>query len=110
MIMFLISLKLLVIPFLIVGLWKSRPVASIVVATLVAYLFMIIPGLIQTFQALMIYGAGDPELIAGGIGQALASSSLALIVVLPLLILFQLAVRAFRKYKYQKSDMRRSFE
>jgi len=46
-----------------------------------------VTGMIKTFQAMMIYGAGDPQLMAGGISEALVTTMLGLIAAIPLLIL-----------------------
>ena len=46
-----------------------------------------VTGMIQTFQAMMIYGTGDPQLMAGGISEALVTTMLGLIAAIPLLIL-----------------------
>ena len=46
-----------------------------------------VTGMIQTFQAIMLYGAGDPKLMAGGISQALVTTMLGLIVAIPLVFL-----------------------
>jgi len=43
--------------------------------------------LIQTFQAMMIYGTGDPQLMAGGISEALVTTMLGLVAAIPLLVL-----------------------
>lgn len=48
-------------------------------------------GMIQTFQAMMIYGTGDPQLMAGGISVALVTTALGLIAAIPLLILHSFA-------------------
>jgi len=46
-----------------------------------------VTGMIQTFQAMMIYGTGDPQLMAGGISEALITTMLGLVAAIPLLIL-----------------------
>jgi len=46
-----------------------------------------VTGMIQTFQAMMIYGTGDPQLMAGGISEALVTTMLGLIAAIPLLVL-----------------------
>ena len=46
-----------------------------------------VTGMIKTFQAMMIYGTGDPQLMAGGISEALVTTMLGLIAAIPLLIL-----------------------
>ena len=46
-----------------------------------------VTGMIKTFQAMMIYGTGDPQLMAGGISEALVTTMLGLCAAIPLLIL-----------------------
>lgn len=46
-----------------------------------------VTGMIKTFQAMMIYGTGDPQLMAGGISEALVTTMLGLIAAIPLLVL-----------------------
>jgi len=43
-------------------------------------------GMIDTFQAIAIFGSGDPKLMAGGISQALVTTVLGLCVAVPLLL------------------------
>ena len=42
-------------------------------------------GMIETFQAITLFGTGDPKQMAGGISQALITTMLGLIVAAPLL-------------------------
>ncbi|VUD62184.1 Biopolymer transport protein ExbB [Thalassocella blandensis] len=44
-------------------------------------------GMIQTFQAITIYGAGDPTAMAGGISGALVTTVLGLIVAIPTVLI-----------------------
>ena len=44
-------------------------------------------GMILTFQAITIYGAGDPQAMAGGISSALVTTVLGLIVAIPTLLM-----------------------
>lgn len=46
-----------------------------------------VTGMIRTFQSIMLYGAGDPKLMAGGISEALVTTMLGLIVAIPLVFL-----------------------
>jgi biopolymer transport protein ExbB len=55
-----------------------------------------VTGMIQTFQAMMIYGAGDPQLMAGGISVALVTTMLGLIAAIPLLIIHSFAASLAR--------------
>jgi biopolymer transport protein ExbB len=42
-----------------------------------------VAGMIMTFQAITIYGAGDPKAMAGGISSALVTTVLGLMVAIP---------------------------
>jgi biopolymer transport protein ExbB len=44
-------------------------------------------GMIGTFQAITLFGTGDPKLMAGGISQALVTTMLGLIAAVPLLFM-----------------------
>ena len=50
-----------------------------------------VTGMIQTFQAITLFGTGDPKLMAGGISQALVTTVLGLVAAIPLLLLHSLA-------------------
>jgi len=45
-----------------------------------------VTGMISTFQAITLFGTGDPKLMAGGISQALMTTVLGLTVAIPLLL------------------------
>jgi biopolymer transport protein ExbB len=47
-------------------------------------------GMIETFQAITLFGTGDPKLMAGGISQALVTTMLGLIAAVPLLFVHNL--------------------
>jgi len=44
-----------------------------------------VTGMIVTFQAITVFGTGDPQLMAGGISQALVTTVLGLVTAVPLL-------------------------
>ncbi len=46
-----------------------------------------VTGMIQTFQAITLFGTGDPTLMAGGISQALVTTVLGLSVAIPMVLL-----------------------
>jgi biopolymer transport protein ExbB len=46
-----------------------------------------VTGMIATFQAITLFGTGDPKLMAGGISEALVTTWLGLIVAIPLVLL-----------------------
>jgi len=47
-----------------------------------------VTGMINTFQAITLFGTGDPKLMAGGISQALVTTVLGLVVAIPTVLLF----------------------
>lgn len=55
-----------------------------------------VTGMIATFQAITLFGTGDPKLMAGGISQALMTTVLGLVVAVPLLFLHSLIVARSR--------------
>ncbi len=66
------------------GLWAVKIVS--VVAPLLGLLGTV-TGMIQTFQAITMYGTGDPKTMAGGISEALVTTMLGLMVAIPLVLL-----------------------
>lgn len=50
-----------------------------------------VTGMINTFQAITLFGTGDPQVMAGGISQALVTTVLGLVVAIPAVLLFSLA-------------------
>jgi len=57
-----------------------------VVAPLLGLLGTVI-GMITTFQAITLFGTGDPKTMAGGISQALVTTVLGLVVAIPTTLL-----------------------
>lgn len=49
-----------------------------------------VTGMIGTFQAITLFGTGDPKLMAGGISQALVTTVLGLVCAIPLILLHSL--------------------
>lgn len=49
-----------------------------------------VTGMINTFQAITLFGTGDPQVMAGGISQALVTTVLGLVVAIPAVLLFSL--------------------
>ncbi len=47
-----------------------------------------VTGMINTFQAITLFGTGDPKLMAGGISQALVTTVLGLVVAIPTVLLY----------------------
>ena len=49
-----------------------------------------VTGMIKTFQAITLFGTGDPKIMAGGISQALVTTVLGLVVAIPTVLLHTL--------------------
>ena len=80
------------------GILKERPKIESGI-TLLKIIYMVAPllgllgtvvGMIVTFQAITIYGAGDPKPMAGGISAALVTTVLGLCVAIPTMLLHTL--------------------
>ena len=56
-----------------------------------------VTGMILTFQAITLFGTGDPKLMAGGISQALITTVLGLVVAIPILLLHSVAATRSRE-------------
>ena len=56
-----------------------------------------VTGMILTFQAITLFGTGDPKLMAGGISQALVTTVLGLVVAIPILLLHAAAAARSRE-------------
>ena len=97
------------IPCLIVGLWRKRPVLSFILASLVMFITLVVPTIIKTLQAMVIYGEGDPQLVAGLISQAIVAVILSLVIYLPLLFLFQWFILRRHRRKNPTVDADKTF-
>jgi biopolymer transport protein ExbB len=56
-----------------------------------------VTGMIITFQAITIYGAGDPKAMASGISSALVTTVLGLLVAIPTVLLHTMVVSRSRR-------------
>lgn len=57
-----------------------------------------VSGMIETFRMMASMGTSDPEVVSGGIGQALVTTELGLIVAIPSLIFASLLSRKVKRY------------
>jgi biopolymer transport protein ExbB len=57
-----------------------------------------VSGMIETFKMMTLFGSGDPEVVSGGIAQALVTTELGLVVAIPALILNALLSRRAKTY------------
>ncbi|WP_022949144.1 MotA/TolQ/ExbB proton channel family protein [Methylohalobius crimeensis] len=76
---------------------RGQPLVKLLTAvTPLLGLLGTVTGMIQTFQAISLFGTGDPKLMAGGISQALVTTMLGLAVAIPLLFLHSLLANRSR--------------
>ncbi|MFQ3217710.1 MAG: biopolymer transport protein ExbB [Paraglaciecola sp.] len=69
----------------------SRNLTMIKIISVVAPLMGLlgtVTGMINTFQAITLFGTGDPKLMAGGISTALVTTVLGLVVAIPMTLLY----------------------
>jgi biopolymer transport protein ExbB len=57
-----------------------------------------VSGMIETFRMMTLFGSGNPEVVSGGISQALITTELGLVVAIPALIVHSLLSRKARAY------------
>ena len=57
-----------------------------------------VSGMIETFKMMTLFGSGDPEVVSGGIAQALVTTELGLVVAIPALILNAVLSRRAKSY------------
>lgn len=82
------------VPKLESGLNLVKVIAA--VAPLLGLLGTVI-GMINTFQAITLFGTGDPQIMASGISEALVTTVLGLIAAIPLLLLHSFAAGASKR-------------
>jgi biopolymer transport protein ExbB len=75
-------------------LWLVKTVS--VVAPLLGLLGTV-TGMIKTFQAITLFGAGDPRMMAGGISEALVTTMEGLIAAIPLVLLYDMLANSTRR-------------
>jgi biopolymer transport protein ExbB len=57
-----------------------------------------VSGMITTFKAMTLFGAGDPSVVSGGISEALITTELGLVVAIPALLAHALMSRRVKSY------------
>jgi len=60
-----------------------------------------VSGMIATFQAMSLFGAGDTSAVSGGVGEALINTELGLVVAIPALLAHALMSRKAKSYLAQ---------
>lgn len=87
------------------AIFKERPaleraLAFLKIISVVAPLMGLlgtVTGMINTFQAITLFGTGDPKLMAGGISQALVTTVQGLVVAIPVVLLHTIVSGRSRK-------------
>lgn len=64
-----------------------------------------VSGMIETFKMMTLFGAGDPQVVSGGISQALITTELGLVVAIPALIGHALLNRQAKAYYQQLESL-----
>lgn len=100
---------MLFIPCLIVGFWKKRPRIAFILGMLVMFLTIISPSFIKTFLAMFVYGEGDPQLMAGQLSEAIVMGLVGLVILGPILFLFQWFVLRRHRRKFVEIDTDKTF-
>ncbi|WP_051219247.1 MotA/TolQ/ExbB proton channel family protein [Oceanobacter kriegii] len=60
-----------------------------------------VSGMIETFRMMTLFGSGNPEVVSGGIAQALITTELGLVVAIPALVIHSLLSRRAKSYYQQ---------
>ncbi|MEP4890562.1 MAG: MotA/TolQ/ExbB proton channel family protein [Aliiglaciecola sp.] len=60
-----------------------------------------VSGMIETFKMMTLFGSGDPEVVSGGIAQALITTELGLVVAIPALILNAILSKRAKSYYHE---------
>jgi biopolymer transport protein ExbB len=60
-----------------------------------------VSGMITTFKAMSLFGAGDASAVSGGVGEALINTELGLVVAIPALLAHALMSRKAKSYLAQ---------
>lgn len=79
------------------SLYRGLPLVKLLASTApMLGLLGTVVGIIETFQAITLFGTGDPKLMAGGISQALVTTAMGLSVAIPLVLLHSLVASRSR--------------
>ncbi len=81
--------------------WLERWIGGIAITAAVSPLLGLlgtVSGMIETFKMMTLFGSGDPEVVSGGIAQALVTTELGLVVAIPALILNAVLSRRAKNY------------
>lgn len=63
-----------------------------------------VSGMIETFNMMTLFGAGDPAVVSGGISKALITTELGLVVAIPALVMHALLNRSLNQYTGQLNN------
>lgn len=84
--------------------WLERWIGAIAITASVSPLLGLlgtVSGMILTFKMMNLFGTGDPEVVSGGIAQALITTELGLVVAIPALIINAVLSRRAKSYYSQ---------
>ena len=80
--------------------WLSALALTATISPLLGLLGTV-SGMITTFQAMSLFGAGDTSAVSGGVGEALINTELGLVVAIPALLAHALLSRKAKSYLAQ---------
>ncbi len=81
--------------------WLERWIGAIAITASISPLLGLlgtVSGMIETFKMMTLFGSGDPEVVSGGIAQALITTELGLVVAIPSLIFYAILSRRAKSY------------
>ncbi|WP_340679094.1 MotA/TolQ/ExbB proton channel family protein [Paraglaciecola sp.] len=84
--------------------WLERWLMAIGITASVAPLLGLlgtVSGMIETFKMMTLFGSGDPEVVSGGIAQALITTELGLVVAIPALVLNAILSKRAKSYYFE---------
>lgn len=76
---------IIIVPVLIVIIWNRRPMLTIILATIIAYVSAVAPELIDIFQRLVESGIGTPKSVANDVSENIVKAATRLPLVFPIL-------------------------
>ena len=97
------------IPSLIVLLWKKRPALAFIIASLIMLATFFVLRLMVAINIVSTFSDGDPQLMAGGISEAIVGALLSMVFFGPILWIFQWFILRRHRKKMFKVDTDKTF-
>ena len=97
------------IPSLIVLLWKKRPALAFIIASLIMLATFFVLRLMVAINIASAFSDDDPQLMAGGISEAIVGALLSMVFFGPILWIFQWFILRRHRKKMFKVDTDKTF-